>query len=77
LLFAVKRIRRSNFVISLAADDFSHASSVVKRKCGAVRPPNNWRSAGCGRVAGAISVTRTLIYFILKYYTVKKKTEIP
>jgi len=33
-----------------------------KRKCGAATP----------KIAGAISVTRTLIYLILKYYTVKK-----
>jgi len=29
------------------------------------------------RGAGAISVTRTLIYLILKYYTVEKNTKIP
>jgi len=35
--------------------------------------PKNWCRAGCGCVAGAISVTRTLIYLILKYYTVERK----
>jgi len=39
--------------------------------------PKNWCGVGCGRVAGAISVTRTLIYLILKYYTVEKNTKIP
>jgi len=52
-------------------------SLLSKRKCGAARPPQKLMQAGCGRVVGAISVTRTLIYLILKYYTVEKKTKIP
>jgi len=36
--------------------------------------PNNWRGAGAGRVAGAISVVRPLINLILnRYHTIQKE----
>jgi len=38
--------------------------------------PKNWCGAGCGHVPDAISVTRTLIYLILKYYTVERKKKL-